>query len=164
MASNFNDSINEAKKTYIRSAKRLYSKLKKTADGNVSEAMLNFLYGYHKMGIKYFDPGSIDGYIAGDFVESREIPRRNEPYTDEELDEQAQLRIVIDDTVEPDDLFDKILVVNKKGLFDDAEENGLEIDSNMNTPNLEIAIDDVYRHAVIYDMETNTVLEVPHDP
>ena len=78
----------KAKQAYIASAKRLAEDLE-SDDSRMAE----FLRGYHKMGIHYFDPGSIDGYIST--IESRTTERKDTPYTPEELEAQVVARIHI---------------------------------------------------------------------
>ena len=72
-----------AKSNYIRSAKATLQLLEYNAG-----VLEKFLYGYHKMGIKYFDPRSRDGYIS--IIGSRDHPDVKRNYTNAELEEEAR--------------------------------------------------------------------------
>ena len=140
-----------AKRNYIKSAKEVLKRLESDED-----FLKHFLYGYHKMGIKYFDPRSMDGYVS--IIGSREHPDIGRNYTEAELDHEAKTRIVFPDPNgdhEDDitDWFDSIQVVNKQEFLQEVEDNGGE-------PTDEISIDDVHRHDVILDVITNEISEV----
>lgn len=136
-----------AKSNYIRSAKATLQLLESNA-----EVLEKFLYGYHKMGIKYFDPRSIDGYIS--IIGSRDHPNLRRNYTNAELEEEARKRIVLDDGDEYSDWFDSIRVVNKEQFLKEREEFDGDSEDD------EIAIDDVHRHDVIFDVVTHEISAV----
>ena len=149
-----------AKSNYIRSAKATLQLLEYNAG-----VLEKFLYGYHKMGIKYFDPRSRDGYIS--IIGSRDHPDLKRNYTNAELEEEAAKRIVLEDGEDYTDWFDSIQLVNKKQFMKEksefygeggSDENGESDESDEDED--EIAIDDVHRHDVIFDVVTHEISAV----
>ena len=140
----------KAKQAYIASAKRLAEDLE-SDDSRMAE----FLRGYHKMGIHYFDPGSIDGYIST--IESRTTERKDTPYTPEELEAQvvARIHITPDNVEEFYDAESGVRVSNKKKFLKELEKEGIEPPDDD-----EISGDDVHRHDVIVNTVTGEVLPV----
>ena len=156
------DTLTEAraKDRYIKSAKALRNTLMTDKE---AKALKNLLFNYHKMGIKYFDPQSIDGYIGYE-VNERVTPMVNS-LTEEKLNREASERIVIPPEFGLKELkerfFDEMRVMNKERFKQELEENGLEDDCDeVDDDDCEISGDDVQRHDVIYNKDSGTVDEV----